>query len=60
MTWNVQEDIVSIEEYRFSDLQFRALLRYVEQGGYPKWFDGIMLFYVEMMVKHLERRDPSR
>lgn len=47
-------DEAAIGEYRFEGQSFQGLIRYVWQGGYPRWRDGIRPGYVVEMKKTLE------
>ena len=46
---------VNIGEYKFSRKTFQELIRYVWQGGYPRWRDGIRPDYVMSMKNKIER-----
>jgi hypothetical protein len=37
---------VDIGEYKFSRMTFQELIKYVWRGGYPRWKDGILPYYV--------------
>lgn len=43
-----------ISEYRVSKRTFRALVRYVWEGGFPRWKDGIRPDYVLRMKERIE------
>lgn len=43
-----------IGEYHFKSQSFQGLIRYVWQGGYPRWRDGLRPAYVVEMKKTLE------
>jgi len=45
----VEADRVSLDAYRFTRQGFHALVRYVWQGGYPRWRDGLRPDYVQKM-----------
>jgi hypothetical protein len=47
-------ETASIGEYRFSRPNFQALLRYVWQGGYPRWRNGAPPEYVVEMKRRAE------
>lgn len=46
---------VSIGEYRFDRTVFQALVRYVWQGGYPRWRNQAPPAYVREMKQQVER-----
>ena len=46
---------VDIGEYKFSRKTFQELIRYVWQGGYPRWRNGIRPDYVMRMKDKIER-----
>lgn len=52
-----QSETVRIGRYLFSREQFHELLRYVWEGGYPKWLNGKRPGYVALMYQAL--RDSS-
>jgi len=45
---------VQMQEYEFTRRWFFELVRYVWQGGYPKWRDGIRPEYVLRMKEDIE------
>jgi hypothetical protein len=47
-------ETAGIGEYRFSRLNFQALLRYVWQGGYPRWRNNAPPAYVTEMKRRVE------
>lgn len=47
--------MVSIGEYRFDQPVFQALVRYVWQGGYPRWRNQAPPAYVREMKRRIER-----
>lgn len=46
---------LTIGDFRFSRSQFHRLVRYVWEGGYPRWKDDRRPDYVEAMVQNLTR-----
>ncbi len=46
---------VWIGEYRFSKQYFQELIRYVWEGGYPKWKDGVRPDYVLSMAEEIRK-----
>jgi len=48
---------VRIGPYRFDPSSFHALIRYVWQGGYPRWKDSIRPDYVLAMRDKIERQN---
>ena len=44
---------VTIGSYRFDRSQFQELLKYVWQGGYPRWKNDVKPGYVLEMRKHI-------
>ncbi len=46
-------ETVDLGDYRFSRLQFQALVDYVWQGGYPRWKDQVRPLYVATMKARL-------
>ena len=53
LSWDRQSSTVSIEEFIFEQENFRALIAYVDRGGYPRWQDEIRPSYVQTMMKKL-------
>lgn len=47
-------ETASLGEYRFSRPNFQALLRYVWQGGYPRWRNDAPPAYVREMKRRVE------
>jgi hypothetical protein len=47
--------LVSIGDYRFTDLQLAALVAYVDRGGYPRWRGDVRPPYVLEMLAALRR-----
>ncbi len=43
---NREEQVISVGEYTFSFSEFQALIKYVWEGGYPKWNKGERPDYV--------------
>jgi hypothetical protein len=50
----LQNEVV-IGPYRFSGSSFRALIRYVWQGGYPRWKDEQRPDYVLAMKERIDQ-----
>jgi hypothetical protein len=46
---------LNIGEFRFSSSQFHRLIRYVWEGGYPRWKDDSRPDYVEVMAQNVTR-----
>jgi hypothetical protein len=44
-----ENDNIQIGDYRFSQMQFQELIKYVWRGGYPRWKDEIRPDYVKAM-----------
>jgi hypothetical protein len=44
-----ENDNLQIGDYRFSQMQFQELIKYVWRGGYPRWKDEIRPDYVRAM-----------
>jgi hypothetical protein len=53
---NHQELEVDIGAYKFNRKTFQELIKYVWQGGYPRWRDGIRPDYVLDMKTKIEDR----
>jgi len=54
LSWDRQGSFLYIEEFVFDEDEFRALLAYVDRGGYPRWQDEIRPPYVRRMVEQLK------
>lgn len=56
-TTDDDQNEASIGPYRFSRRSFQALIRYVWQGGYPRWKDEKRPDYVLAMKDRIHARD---
>lgn len=45
--------VIAVEEYLFEQQRFTELIAYVDQGGYPRWENGIRPGYVATMMEKL-------
>jgi hypothetical protein len=53
--WDQDSAKVSLDEYLFDQAVFTMLIAYVDQGGYPRWQDGIQPDFVHSMMKTLKK-----
>ncbi|MCG6878069.1 MAG: hypothetical protein LJE96_02805 [Deltaproteobacteria bacterium] len=58
-TMDELQNEVAIGPYRFSGSSFRALIRYVWQGGYPRWKDEQRPDYVLAMKERIDQSHSS-
>jgi hypothetical protein len=56
---SITDSGAAVGEYRFDASGFNRLIRYVEQGGYPRWRDEKPPAYVKTMCESLRRNHPS-
>lgn len=54
LTWDRRMSSISVEEFIFDEEEFRALVAYVDRGGYPRWQDEMRPLYVQTMMKRLK------
>jgi len=54
LVFDPDEAEISVGPYEFTVGQFDALIRYVWEGGYPKWRDGVRPEYVLRMKTRLD------
>jgi hypothetical protein len=54
---NKERDQINIGEYAFNRTSFQELVKYIWQGGYPRWKDDIRPDYVLAMKANI---DPSK
>jgi len=54
---NKKRDQINIGEYAFNRTSFQELVKYIWQGGYPRWKDDIRPDYVLAMKANI---DPSK
>ncbi|OGR12128.1 MAG: hypothetical protein A2277_09920 [Desulfobacterales bacterium RIFOXYA12_FULL_46_15] len=59
MPFRFFHDRVGVGPYEFSIPVFHELIRYVWEGGYPRWKDGIRPGYVMGMKKRVEKNSNS-
>lgn len=53
VSWEADQDLVRIAEFAFDGAAFGKLVRYVEQGGYPRYRDEVRPRYVRAMCQRL-------
>jgi hypothetical protein len=57
LSWNPDEQSVSVAEVVFDPEGFGQLVAYVDRGGYPRWKGDVRPEYVKDMMKKLGRAD---
>ena len=52
---NKERDQINIGEYAFNRTSFQELVKYIWQGGYPRWKDDIRPDYVLAMKEKIDQ-----